>query len=130
MSTTAQLQAHQVQKTSQKQRVLALIQEAPSMDISELANRLDMQTGTVSARINDLQRDGVITAVERNDASGKSKTTYRHEPNIIIQSTNARKFHEANHPITKFYLKFKKELKDEEVDMLREFYQRIKAKGQ
>lgn len=91
MSTTAQLHSHSAPKHTQKGIVLQCVIDDPAANIATIAGSLGMQTGTVSARINDLQRDGYIIAIETTQG-GNPVTVYRYEQDESKRKANGEKF--------------------------------------
>jgi predicted DNA-binding transcriptional regulator len=102
--TKAQNQAHNLPRKSQKDRVWDYLIKYPGMQVSEIGKALAIVDSTITARLNDLEREGKVYKSEVVE-DGKHITLYRPETNPAQWPVRADEFKRENHPVTKFYRK-------------------------
>jgi predicted DNA-binding transcriptional regulator len=102
--TKAQNQAHKLPRKSQKDRVWDYLIKYPGMQVSEIGKALAIVDSTITARLNDLEREGKVYKSEVVE-DGKHITLYRPETNPAQWPVRADEFKRENHPVTKFYRK-------------------------
>lgn len=104
--TKAQLTAHKLPRKSQKELVLDKLHQYPSLTVNDLAAMLELPPGRITARLNDLQKEGKVYASETEER-GESVTLYRPELNPAEWPRRATHFKRFNHYVAKFARKVK-----------------------
>jgi len=122
MSTNPQLRAYvENDHDSQKERVRRYVEHHEDQDVNEIAKGLNLPPGRVTARLNDLQKEGEVVGQEPS----KGNTTYYVPESESLKRIKAAQYSRKNHWVTKFFHKANKtghmtdELKNE---LLQLFY--------
>ena len=68
-------EAHVLSKTDQRRaEIIRLLMESPSVQIKDLASRLDVSLMTIHRDLNDLQNQGLVRRIRGSDTRGQKRS--------------------------------------------------------
>lgn len=104
----------------QQLMILGLIQDYPGITSKEISEKSSLPASTVSARINDLESEGLIVNLGPKQYGKRKYSHYQYEPDSVKQAANRQRYHsEAFVKKTRNYLdRFRDKLGDRAVAIL------------